>query len=153
MDALWNDALLRASLWPFLAGLAVGGLLVYLMLRSDHVRRRELQREVQRLEAELKAYREQVQQHFRRTSDLFQTLTTSYRSFYEHLATGARSLCREERVVAALDLPEARLLTQDDRASPPKAETAAGVSGAEPPRPGAGAADEPVRVEGDGRAT
>jgi uncharacterized membrane-anchored protein YhcB (DUF1043 family) len=150
MDALWNEAVWRAMLVPFVGGLALGALVAYLALRRDHVRRRELQREVERLEGELSAYRAQVHQHFRRTSDLFQALTASYRAFYEHLASGASSLCREERLAPALDLPEARLLSAG--------QVAAGATGpsegvgvdAAPAATGPGAAGGPAMDRGDG---
>jgi hypothetical protein len=41
-------------------------------------------------------YRDQVAQHFMRTSELVQEMTHSYRSVYEHLASGAQHLCGEQ---------------------------------------------------------
>ena len=40
-------------------------------------------------------YRDQVTHHFMRTSELVQEMTQSYRSVYEHLASGAQQLCGE----------------------------------------------------------
>jgi uncharacterized membrane-anchored protein YhcB (DUF1043 family) len=109
MEALWSNEVWRVSILAFLVGLAAGGMVVYAVFRPEHARRRRLQAEVERLEGEMKAYREEVNEHFRRTSELFETLTSSYRAFYEHLAGGARRLCRGERPVPALDIPGARL--------------------------------------------
>ncbi len=110
MDGLWAGEEWVIVVVPFLAGMAIGAFTVYLLLLPDHLRRRQLQAEIDRLNAELKAYRDQVYQHFRRTSDLFQGLTASYRAVYEHLAGGARALCSAEHLTPSLELPERRLL-------------------------------------------
>lgn len=110
MDGLWAGEEWVVVVVPFLAGMAIGAFTVYLLLLPDHLRRRKLQAEIDRLNAELKAYRDQVYQHFRRTSDLFQGLTASYRAVYEHLAGGARALCSAEHLTPSLELPERRLL-------------------------------------------
>lgn len=131
------DGFLAGEEWivvmvPFLAGMAIGAFTVYLILLPDHLRRRQLQAEIDRLNAELKAYREQVQQHFRRTSDLFQNLTASYRAVYEHLAGGARALCSVEHLTPSIELPERRLLGGAERAEEPAPATDA-PSGPPPP--------------------
>jgi uncharacterized membrane-anchored protein YhcB (DUF1043 family) len=133
MEAVWTAQLWWWVLLPtFLAGLAVGALVVYLAVRTDHVERLRLQAEVTRLEGEIQEYRQHVYRHFRRTSDLFQSLTDSYRAFYEHLADGARSLCSEERLTPALDIPRSRLLgAAEGQEGQPEVEAAAG--GAPPP--------------------
>ena len=129
MDGIWAGQEWTVAVAPFLAGLAIGALTAYLALRPDYLKRRQLQAEAERLNGELRTYREQVYQHFRRTSDLFEHLTASYRSVYEHLATGARALCSEDRLAPMLDLPEWRLL-----------EGSEGVAGAAPsPGPAGGA--------------
>ncbi len=110
MGGLWTGEEWTVAVVPFLAGFAIGAFTVYLLLLPDHQQRRRLQAEIDRLNAELKAYREQVYQHFRRTSDLFQGLTSSYRAIYEHMAGGVRSLCSAESPAPALELPERGLL-------------------------------------------
>jgi hypothetical protein len=143
MDALWSNEVWHVSILAFLVGLAAGAMVVYATFRPGHARRRQLQAGVERLEEELKAYRQEVNQYFQRTSELFETLTSSYRAFYDHLATGARRLCREERLGPALDIPRAQLLARPDegQGSPPdpglgERETEAGARGGARPATG-----------------
>jgi uncharacterized membrane-anchored protein YhcB (DUF1043 family) len=63
-------------------------------LSSGAARRsRELDEELQRSRNELAAYRAQVSSHFSRTAKLVNELTANYRTVYQHLAEGSRSLC------------------------------------------------------------
>jgi uncharacterized membrane-anchored protein YhcB (DUF1043 family) len=62
------------------------------------------------LKAELDNYRDQVTEHFSRTSELFQTLTEQYRTLYDHLAEGAQGLCSPEPETPALEIPDTGLL-------------------------------------------
>jgi hypothetical protein len=57
-----------------------------------------------------------VQQHFTRTSDLFQHMTTQYRELYDHLAQGAQSLCDTIPATPELDLSERELLPRREEA-------------------------------------
>ena len=52
-----------------------------------------LQNELDQLKDRFTDYRDQVTQHFMRTSELVQEMTQSYRAVYEHLAIGAQNLC------------------------------------------------------------
>ncbi len=136
MDGLWAGEEWVIVVVPFLAGMAIGAFTVYLLLLPDHLRRRQLQAEIDRLNAELKTYRDQVYQHFRRTSDLFQGLTASYRAVYEHLAGGARALCSAEHLTPSLELPERRLLGgAEPAAGRPEESSAAGGTAAPSPPP------------------
>jgi uncharacterized membrane-anchored protein YhcB (DUF1043 family) len=89
-----------ASTWAFgiivfAIGLGLGGLATYLVIaRND--RTRELQEELNLLKERFTDYRDQVTQHFMRTSELVQEMTRSYRTVYEHLANGAQHLCSDE---------------------------------------------------------
>ncbi len=72
----------------FLIGLALG--------RSSNkleARVLELEGELTESRAALARYREEVGQHFGKTSDLLRDLTLQYRAVYDHLAEGANSLC------------------------------------------------------------
>jgi len=90
-----------------LAGTVLGSMLTYsLMTRNS--RTRQLQLELNQLKETFQDYRDQVTHHFMRTSELVQEMTHSYRSVYEHLATGAQHLCGD--LPASLDhSPAAKL--------------------------------------------
>jgi len=73
--------------------------------------------QVKTLEASLESerqknseYREQVNQHFRKTSDLVQRMTDSYRDVYEHLASGSAALCQDPVSTPQLDIPKQPVL-------------------------------------------
>ena len=88
------------SLWViglliFLLGGALGCMVAYL-INGRQGRTRKLQEELDQLKVRFTDYRDQVTQHFMRTSELVQEMTQSYRSVYEHLASGAQQLCSEE---------------------------------------------------------
>jgi uncharacterized membrane-anchored protein YhcB (DUF1043 family) len=51
--------------------------------------------ERERVEGELRGYRERVAEHFSETSEQLHELTVQYRAVYEHLAKGASELCPE----------------------------------------------------------
>jgi uncharacterized membrane-anchored protein YhcB (DUF1043 family) len=89
----------QLSLWAigilsFLIGTVLGCMITYsLMTRNG--RTRQLQLELNQLKENFQDYRDQVTNHFMRTSELVQEMTHSYRSVYEHLASGAQHLCRD----------------------------------------------------------
>ena len=59
---------------------------------------RQLEAELAALKGRFDGYKEEVGQHFARTSELVHGLTLQYRAVYEHLAEGARSLCPDRPV-------------------------------------------------------
>jgi hypothetical protein len=80
--------------------LVIGGVLVGLAVgrssgRAAARRCRELEKELAEVQASQTRYRNEVAGHFDKTSDLLRTMTLHYRSVYEHLADGARTLCPE----------------------------------------------------------
>ena len=89
----------QLSLWVIailclLLGTVLGGMITYsLMTRNS--RTRQLQLQLDQLKENFQDYRDQVTQHFMRSSELVQEMTNSYRSVYEHLASGAQQLCGE----------------------------------------------------------
>ncbi len=97
---------LDPSTWPallwlvvavaLLAGYALGALL---SRRGQNVGRvRELERQLDETRDEFDAYREQVSGHFTETSKHLRDLALQYRTVYEHLADGARTLCPDSAV-------------------------------------------------------
>ena len=97
------------SLWIIgvlgvLLGIGLGSIVTY-ALASRHSRNQNLQTELDQLKERFTEYREQVSQHFMHTSDLVQEMTRSYRTVYEHLATGAHHLCGEPLDTPSLGHP------------------------------------------------
>jgi uncharacterized membrane-anchored protein YhcB (DUF1043 family) len=102
------------SLWvvgilSFLLGGGVGCIFAYLLFARNG-RTRQLQLELNQLTERFTDYRDQVTQHFMRTSELVQEMTHSYRSVYEHLASGAQHLCGEQPETTTLDHRESEQL-------------------------------------------
>ena len=114
-EAIWFLAAVVA-LAAFLVGLAFGRTAA----RRGAARARELEQHLKSAEDEMARYRSQVSEHFAETSALLRDLTLQYRSVYEHLADGARTLCPEGTQLLAPSLAEAAL------PAPPSAATHAG---------------------------
>ncbi len=96
-----------ASTWVFgilifAIGLVLGCMATYLAI-ARYGRSREMQEELDQLKDRFTDYREQVTQHFMRTSELVQEMTQSYRAVYEHLANGAQHLCSDENDIDLLE--------------------------------------------------
>jgi uncharacterized membrane-anchored protein YhcB (DUF1043 family) len=90
-------------------GLAVGvgvGFLVAFLTALKNKRASKLQEELDRHKADFETYRTKVDEHFIKTSELFQDMTKQYRALYEHLATGAQALCTDQLVTHRLTVPE-----------------------------------------------
>ena len=86
-----------SSMWTvgilgFLLGTALGCIVAWLVL-SRNGKTQQLQTELNELREHFTDYRDQVTQHFMQSSTLVQAMTESYRSVYEHLASGAQHLC------------------------------------------------------------
>jgi len=111
----------------FILGVACGAGLTYLMTGSNRRRAVELQERLDQLQQELDSYREQVGRHFRKTSELVQAMTDSYRNVYEHLARGSETLCQDVST-PRLDLPQQVRLDSE-----PGGDTLAGDSAATEP--------------------
>jgi uncharacterized membrane-anchored protein YhcB (DUF1043 family) len=75
-----------------LLGIMLGSIATYLLVARNR-RTHQLQLELNQLTERFTEYRDQVTQHFMRTSELVQEMTRSYRDVYEHLASGAQHLC------------------------------------------------------------
>jgi len=77
------------GLITFALGIACGAGFTYLMAGNTRRRTSDLKEKLDQLQQELDGYRDQVGQHFRKTSELVQAMTDSYRNVYEHLAKGS----------------------------------------------------------------
>jgi len=89
-----------------LTGILLGSIITYLLVARNR-RTHELQLELKQLTERFTEYRDQVTQHFMRTSELVQEMTRSYRDVYEHLASGAQNLCGDTDERWQLDHREA----------------------------------------------
>ncbi len=97
-----NTSIWAVGILSFALGLVLGCIGSYLFLgRYSHTAK--LREELSELRMRFSDYRDQVTQHFMRTSELVQEMTQSYRAVYEHLATGAQELCEGEVEAPSLD--------------------------------------------------
>lgn len=78
----------------FAVGLCIGAVL-FNQFKSDAAKVRALEQLLEELQAEHDAYKEDVHGHFDATAKLVNNLTNSYRDVYQHLASGAQTLCPE----------------------------------------------------------
>lgn len=78
----------------FLVGALIGAIL-YKVFRSDAVKVRKLEGELQQLRHEHEDYQQKVHTHFHTSADLLHKLTDTYREVYRHMAISAQSLCPE----------------------------------------------------------
>ncbi len=80
------------GLIAFALGLAAG-YAIHFFLNADNKRSEALAQELEKLKAETARYRGEVAEHFERTSELVQDMTSSYKKVYEHLASSSAKLC------------------------------------------------------------
>jgi len=90
-------------------GVGIGFLLGNLKSQAADKRTRDA-------EAELDAYRKQVTSHFGQTAEHFQALGLQYKALYEHLATGADTLCDLTDTEQKLTFMPKEMLAQQDQA-------------------------------------
>jgi len=103
---LWTIGLLMLAV-----GIIAGIFIAYRFVPNSE-RERKLQETLENERNVHRAYREQVNAHFAKTSDLFQSMTDNYRAVYQHLAQGANELCEIAQDTPQLDLPDTRLIDQ-----------------------------------------
>ncbi len=101
------------SVAVFVVGMACGLLAGHFVLPGQR-RSRRLQAELDKALEEHTAYKASVTNHFHKTAELVGQLTESYKSVYDHLASGARSLCDRPVAHTAIRLAETRLLEDSD---------------------------------------
>ncbi len=68
------------------------GVVVTRMFNSGDRRRRNLEKQLQDANADLKNYQQEVSEHYVKTAKLVDDLTESYREVHNHLAEGAATL-------------------------------------------------------------
>ncbi len=102
---------------------------------------RSLEQERDEAHAELQRYREDVRTHFEKTAHLFNQVTGSYRSLYEHLAEGSERLGTGPSAGMLESKPEDRTLQGPEQAGADG--EGAGQDATEEP----GAADAPAAEE------
>ena len=104
-----SQMLWLAAAGSLLVGILVGALFARAGSRREAAHARELGKQLRSSEAEQTRYRGQVSEHFSETSRRLRDLTLQYKSVYEHLADGARTLCPEGTIEIAASLAEAAL--------------------------------------------
>ena len=87
-----TSSMWTVGIFGFLLGTTLGCIVAWLVLSRDG-KTQQLQAELNELREQFTNYRDQVTQHFMQSSRLVQAMTESYRSVYEHLASGAQHLC------------------------------------------------------------
>ena len=98
----------------FLLGAAAGALL-FRSFRSDEVRVKHLESQLQKLSEEHENYKSGVHTHFSGTARLLNDMTDSYRKIYLHMANSAQTLC-PDYISSQLSLSsEARALLELDQ--------------------------------------
>jgi uncharacterized membrane-anchored protein YhcB (DUF1043 family) len=78
--------------------------------------RKQEAEKVSDLQQELDDYRRNVTDHFNVTAEKFQTIGKEYRKLYEHMASGAASLCHPEQSGTSLEFPSVELIGRDRQA-------------------------------------
>lgn len=109
----WPAVTWLAAAIALLLGLGIGTLLTR---RSKGVARvRALERDLEASREELAAYREQVSGHFTETGKHLRDLALQYRTVYDHLSEGARTLCPEAAVPLESGLGMTELAEHSER--------------------------------------
>jgi uncharacterized protein len=94
-----NDVSWELIIIIIIAGLilfAVLGIFIGTRISADKRRIRELESELSAARKDMETYRVKVNEHFKKTSELFTRMTDSYKAVYLHLAEGAQSLCTND---------------------------------------------------------
>lgn len=114
----------QTSVWIIgIVALAIGGLIGFLLGRSgsDASERQALNRQLDEARADLGNYKQEVTEHFEKTAELVNQLTTAYRDVHQHLAQGAQTLGASESATLALkDDMKPRLEATDSKAAEPE---------------------------------
>ena len=92
---------------------------------------KRLDADLKQVQSELADYKQEVSHHFEKTAELVNTMTASYRAVYEHLATGAQNLCKEQASKLAMDAPVERIANPEEAA--PAEENTVAVAEEQPP--------------------
>lgn len=96
------------------AGVIIGVVATYRFSSTSPVKVRQLEQQIEDLQQTHKAYRENVSTHFNTTAELIQQMTESYKDVYQHLASGAQTLCDHEVADKMLPAGERDRLFRDE---------------------------------------
>ncbi len=125
MDATWLIVLLG-----FAFGVLTGAV-VYRLTRSNSAKANKLEQELIKLQRLHESYKEEVANHFSKTSELVEDLTSDYVKVYKHLASGATNLAnippsellinqqQENSLAAIVNEVEDAVDDQDQDSKPP----------------------------------
>jgi uncharacterized protein len=102
--------------WVFfviLGVFAVGMLWGFVVGRSKNTslqRAEQLEIELHDLRSQTSEYKQQVSQHFAKTADVVNAMTSNYRALYDQLIKGAQDLCGDQLASAKLDPTQVRYI-------------------------------------------
>ena len=71
---------------------------------------KQLAEELQDTKARLETHHQQINEHFTKTGELVNNMTESYRAVYQHLASGAQTLCTGEAARLIMRAPTEKLI-------------------------------------------
>jgi len=83
-----------------LIALLLGGLIGYVIGRSNKGEDTQQQQEVDKLKAEMESYRAQVSEHFQQTASAVNQMNNSYKEVIQSLASSSQALCSSEAAEA-----------------------------------------------------
>ncbi len=95
------------------AGGALGFWLAHVRMRGESARADEVREQFD-------DYRREVTQHFGRTAEHFKAIGREYRELYEHMASGADSLCDREAIDLKLSFAPKTILESIAEDEPPQ---------------------------------
>ncbi|QKT04145.1 DUF1043 family protein [Ectothiorhodospiraceae bacterium 2226] len=121
---------------------------------SDQTRRvQRLEQDLEHAQADLARYQEEVTRHFGKTAHLFNNLTSTYRTLYEHLALGSHILTKGDTPRLEGEVPKGELaeepLEADAERLPPEPWADGGREGMAPDE--AEAVERPLESEAVGQ--
>lgn len=120
------------GLVSFLVGAATGALL-FRVFKSDEVKVKDLEEQLQKLSEEHESYKGGVHAHFNDTAKLMREMTESYRKVYLQISNSAQTLC-PDYISSQLSLSnEAKVLLNKDLGSSAKLSEQGDQSTPEPP--------------------
>lgn len=119
---IWTTAILAVSV-----GFAAGFLVAYLAVLRDKDAT-GLREELAREKEEFERYRGRVDDHFVKTSELFQDMTRQYGALYQHLADGAQSLCSDRLVTHQPSVPDSTPMVEHKGGVAPAAAAASSAA-------------------------
>lgn len=78
-----------------IAGLVFGCLLAYALLRQKNSSNADA---ADAIKEEFEEYKDKVDSHFNKTSEMFKDVTTQYKKLYDHMAVGAIELSKADTI-------------------------------------------------------